>query len=152
MIYLISEYLSSSDLSASPAAARLYRVANLNSNYLSPRDTIARQQWELVNDKMFYCILFVECHYLDSNTGFPYKLNSNFIFQYPLLNHFCRSSKSSIFCIYNNWLNDLICQMWMMFSKTQYCFFKLFSCIFYPLTWSLFFSFNLNKENFIIVM
>jgi len=30
--------------SLTPAAARLHRVANLNSNYLSPRDTIAREQ------------------------------------------------------------------------------------------------------------
>jgi len=30
--------------SLTPAAARLYRVANLNSNYLSPCDTIAREQ------------------------------------------------------------------------------------------------------------
>jgi len=29
--------------SLTPAAAQLYRVANLNSNYLSPHDTIARE-------------------------------------------------------------------------------------------------------------
>jgi len=31
--------------SLTPAAAQLYRVANLNSNCLTPRDTIARELW-----------------------------------------------------------------------------------------------------------
>jgi len=36
--------------SLTPAAARLYRVPNLNSNYLSPRDTITR---ELCSEYLF---------------------------------------------------------------------------------------------------